>query len=451
MFLVLAELAAAADGLSGNGHVEAHVRVATTGCTPMTPGDCGFVDFRDAAVLGGAVTAAFAEGRARADAAADLRLHAGTALNVLEDAGSVGAVQPWSVKLHRAAVSASGSALRVAVGADTLRWSVADGVAPADLLNPYDLEDPTRFDRRLAVPMVHGAWFRGRTEIAAAWAPFFVPALLPTAQVDLLAGAREVFAVGEPTDVRDIEGRVTLPEPGLAASGFAGRVATGVGPVDASLSFTHARDSLPQVDGTVRLVGFATDEERVDVGVPVTYPSQDALAVSLRGEAPGEVGAWGEAVLVFPERTSATLDASQLADLVVLGALDAVPDPVPVTVTQDGQPYVRWVVGVERTFGPVYLQAQWLHGFPTERQAADLRDYGLVAARVTLADRWVLALRGGVEGVGAGGMAGAELAWLHGDAAELTLGGWWVDGREGSALRGFRTTSHVGTGARLVF
>jgi hypothetical protein len=444
-------MAAAADGVTASGHVAANVRLGTTGCGWMTPGDCPFVDFRDAAVVGGDVHAVFADGRARADADADLRLHAGTVLVSLDDAGARSAVQPWSVRVRRAAVTAAGTNVRLTAGADVLRWSVADGVSPVDVLNPFDLEDPTRLDRRLAVPMVHGAWFKGRSEVAVAWTPFFVPALLPTAQVDLLAGAREVFTLGSADDVREIEGRVELPPGGLASSGLAVRVATGGGPVDAALSFTHARDALPQVDGTLRLIGFATDEGRVDVGLPLVYPRQDVLGLSVRGELPGDVGAWAECTLTFPERTEATLDAAQLDDLVTLGALEAVPDPLPVTVTQEGEPYARWVVGAERTFGRVYLNAQWLRGFPTERQAADLGDYALLAARVTLADRWILTTRAGMEGAAQGGLGALELSYLHADSVEVGVGAFVADGREGSALRGFRGASHVGTSARLTF
>ncbi len=426
------------------------MRVATTGCAPATPGDCGFVDFRDAAVLGGEVHAAFAQGRARADAEADLRLHPGTAVTSLDDTSQTAAVAPWSLKVLRATVTTGGPNLRVTAGADRLAWSVGDGVALVDALNPYDLEDPTRLDRRLAVPMLHGAWFAGRSEIAVAWAPFFVPALLPATDVELLAGAPDLFDLAG-DDVRDVEGRVTTPPAGLASSGFAARIATGAGPVDAALSFTHARDSLPQVDGTLRLIGFATDGDRVDVGVPVTWLPQDVLGLSVRGELPGDVGAWGEAALVFPARAQATLDEAQLRDLVTLGALEAVPDPIPTTVTQDGAPYARWLLGAERSFGRVYLNAQWLHGFPTERQVGDLRDYALVAARVTIADRWVLGLRGGLEGAARGGLAGADLSYLHGDAAELGVGAFVIDGAGGSALRGFRAASHVGTSAKLAF
>lgn len=389
--------------------------------------------------------------RVRAVAAADLRLHAGTLLDGLEDSGDLGAVQPWSVRIREASATLSGEHVDVAIGADTLAWGVADGVNPVNLLNPYDLEDPTRFDRRLAVPMVAGTLHSQRLALQVAWAPFFVPAVLPTEQVDLLAGARDLFDVegAEATDVRELQSRTELPDPTLVNGNVAARASASVGPADVALSWFHGRDSLPQVGGEVLLTGFATDEDRVDVGIPVVWPRMDVGGLEVRGELPWELGGWVEAALVLPERTEATMSRTQLENLATLGAIDEVPDPIPVTVTQDGAPYARWILGLDRSVGRFYVNVQWLHGFPTERQAADLRDYGLAVVRVTLADRWVANAR--VVSDGAGALAGAELAYLHGDAAEVTVGALVVDGPEGNTLRGFRGVSHVGTGLEVKF
>lgn len=426
------------------------MRLGTTGCTPALAGDCGFVDFHDAAVLGGEVRADFSR-RVRAVAAADLRLHAGTLLADLEDSGDLAAVQPWSVRIREASATLSWEHVDVALGADTLAWGVADGVNPVNLLNPYDLEDPTRFDRRLAVPMVAGTLHSQRMALQVAWAPFFVPAVLPTEQVDLLAGARDLFDVegAAATDVRELQSRTELPDPTLVNGNVAARASASVGPADVALSWFHGRDSLPQVGGEVLLTGFATDEDRVDVGIPIVWPRLDAGGLEVRGELPWELGGWVEASVVLPERTEATMSRTQLENLATLGAIDEVPDPIPVTVTQDGDPYARWIVGLDRSVGRFYVNLQWLHGFPTERQAPDLRDYGLAVVRVTLADRWIVNVR--VVSDGTGVLAGGELAYLHGDAAEWTVGGMAIDGPEGSTLYGFRGVSHVGTGVEVKF
>jgi hypothetical protein len=185
------------------------------------------------------------------------------------------------------------------------------------------------------------------------------------------------------------------------------------------------------------------------VGVPVLYPTLDVGGLEARGELPWEMGGWAEVTLTLPERTEATMSAAQLDALATLGAIDEVPDPIPTTVTQDGEPYVKAIVGLDRSFGRVYLNAQWLHGFLTERRAADLRDYALVAARITLSDRWVLGVNGLTDGAGA--MVGGQLSYLHGDAAELGLRGSWVPPVEGSALSGFAGASNVGTHVEVKF
>lgn len=435
--------------IDASGRVEAHARVAINGCWPT----CGYVDFHDAAVVGGSVRADF-DRRVRAVLAADVRAHATSDLQTVEDSGSITLISPVSLKLKEASIGAFGVAapwLDFGTGVRTLHWGVADGITLVNNLNPYDLEDPTRFDGRLAVPMVAINAHPGPVIAEAAWAPFFTPAALPTDQVDVLAGARDVFDVGgaNATDVRSLDSITTVPPTSLANSSVSGRVAVQVPRADIAVSWFHGRDSLPQVDGTVLLTGFATNSDRVDVGVPVTWPRIDVGGLEARGELPWEIGGWVEAAIVLPERTEAALSEGQLTDLVDLGALDEVPDPIPTTVTQDGNPYARWIVGLDRSTGRFYVNVQWLHGFPTERQLADLHDYGMLAVRVTLADHWVLSLRGVSDG--AGYLGGAEIVYLHGDAAEISLGGVWIDGPEGSALRGFRAVSNVGLGTVVRF
>ncbi len=179
------------------------------------------------------------------------------------------------------------------------------------------------------------------------------------------------------------------------------------------------------------------------------YPRIDVAGLEARGELPWELGGWAEVVLVLPERTVATMSAAQLSALATLGAIEEVPDPIPSSVTQDGEPFPRAVVGVERSFGRVYVNAQWLYGFPTERQWSELSHYGLLTLRFTLSDRWILGLRGVSDG--AGYLAGAELRYLHGDAAEWWLGSTYIGGSEESALHGFRGVSHAGPGVEVRF
>ena len=86
--------------------------------------------------------------------------------------------------------------------------------------------------------------------------------------------------------------------------------------------------------------------------------------------------------------------------------------------TQDSRSYLRWIVGAERLIGPVYLNLQWLHGFPTERRNDGSKDYGLWLIHYNP----IRALR--LESSGA---TDAEGLWLSGGLMAILddrLGSW---------------------------
>lgn len=448
MWWALLGAAQAAD-VAATGRAEANLRLGLADCSE----GCPWIDFHDAAVLGGDLRVRFGR-QVRVLVSADLRAHGPSDATSLDESGEIEVLRPFSVKLHEAGVGLDALGvpwLDLGLGVQRLRWGTADGLSVVDNLNPYDLEDPTRLDARLAVPMVVLVAHPGALVAQVAVVPFFVPAALPTDHVDVLAGARELFDVPgqNATDVREVESRVTMPDGTVLDAALGARLALATGPVDAALSWYHGRDSLPQVGGELLLTGFSTDNDRVDVGIPVLYPRVDVGGVEARAELPWELGGWAEVAVVLPERTSASMSAAQLQALATLGAIDEVPDPIPSTVTQDGEPFARAIVGLDRSFGRVYVNAQWLYGFPTERQRSELSHYALATLRVTLADRWIVSARGVTDGAGV--LAAGELRFLHGDAAEFWLGSTWIGGSETSALYGFRGVSNVGTGVEVKF
>ncbi len=448
MWWALLSVAQAAD-VSATGRAEANLRLGLADCSA----GCPWVDFHDAAVVGGDLRVRF-DRRVRVVVSGDVRAHGPSDATSLGESGEIEVLRPFSVKLHEASVSLDGLGPRwldLGLGVQRVRWGTADGLSVVDNVNPYDLEDPTRLDARLAVPMVQLLAHPGAFAAQLVVVPFFVPAALPTDHVDVLAGARELFDVPgqNATDVREVESRVTMPTNTVLDAGLAGRLSLATGPGDVGLSWYHGRDSLPQVGGELLLTGFSTDNDRVDVGIPVLYPRVDIGGLDARAELPAELGGWVEVALVLPERTSASMSAAQLQALATLGAIDEVPDPIPSTVTQDGEPFPRAVVGLDRSFGRVYLNVQWLYGFPTERAWSELGHYGLATLRLTLADRWIASVRGVTDG---GGLLGAvEVRYLHGDAAEFWVGATWIGGSGESALYGFRGVSNVGSGVEVKF
>jgi len=454
LYALIAALApgAAAQDVSAGGHVSAHLRAAIATCGGADITTCGWLDFRDLAELGGWAQADFGDA-VRARAALDVRLHQGADAALLEDTAQPERVMASSLRIQDAWVDLRGflvKPLDLKLGVQTFRWGVADGLHVADPVNPWDLEDPLSLDGRLPVPAASAILHTGQLQLQLAAVPIAWPAALPTDGLTLVPDSGDLLegdAFAE-VEVGALEARVSPPEANLGNASAGARLWWAAPFGDLALSAYHGRDSVPQAAGEMLLTGFATDVDRVDVAVPLVYPRIDTLGLEARGELFWQIGGWVEAAGVLPARAAVVASQSQLESLERLGTIDEVPDPLPELVTQDGLAYAKWVVGLDRAFGRFYLNAQWLHGFPTERQRQDLRDYAALAARITLADPLVVTARGISDWTG--WLAVVELAYLHGDAAEVTLGGAWAAG-EGSALGAFAGASHVGVGAGLKF
>ncbi|GEM_PF-1571843 len=437
------------------GRVETNLRWSLACDVVGYAGDCPWLDLHDAAVGGGFVHLRH-QSRAAARFAADLRLHGPAAVAALEDAGEPDLSQAASLKVHDAWVAlydVGFDGLDLIAGARKLNWGVASGFHPVDVVNPYDLEDPTSFGERLAIPLLAAELHRGAVAAELVVAPWFVPAWLPADGVDLMANGDDIVAEldtgADGVEIRDLESRVDREADRLAEVSVGAR-ASWASPIgDLALSAYRGRDSLPQVSGEVVITGFSTDNSQVDLGIPIAYPRIIQLGAEWQGELPWLVTGWVEAALVLPQETSATFSQGQLESLERLGTIEEVPDPLPTLVTQDGRAFGRWVVGLDRGFGPVYVNLQWLHGFPTERQRADVRDYGVVVLHWTA--RPILALSGQLLTDGRGALTGLRLDWLYADLVEVWANLNYGLAPEGTSLHAFRGMSHVGVGSRVRF
>jgi hypothetical protein len=445
--MLLIGLALAQD-VSVGGHAAANLRLGL--CAPPYVGLCPWLDFHDTAVLGGEVDARFARA-ADARLALDLRAHAGPATSSLEESGDPRLAQNTSLKLHDAWIGGYGRFVDWRVGSQRLNWGSADGLNPVDVLNPYDLENPTRFDERLAVPMVRGRLHNdGLWWLELAAVPWFTPALMPTDVIDVMGDNEgRLDLVDANADIGRLESRADLPPTQLSEMAFGARLFVPTRAGEFAISGYRGRDSLPQVGGELRITGFAAENDRVDVGVPITWPRVVQAGVEWRGELPADAIGWVEAVVVFPDEVEVTFNRPQLENLERLGTIDEVPDPIPSETIQDGQPYPRLVAGLDRTLGQVYLNLQYAYGFPTERTRSELNHYGILYSRWSL--RPTVALEARVVTDGAGLLADAHVTRLYGDAVELTLGATWIGGPDDSALGAFRQVRHVHTGATVHF
>ncbi len=457
--LVALALPAGAVDADAGGRVGSHLRLALVDCD-QEPWACPLLDYGDTAVLGGWARASVGtNARARIDV--DLRVHHAVDATTIEESSDPMAVLGVSWRVHEAVLDLRElgvKALDLELGVQRAPWGVADGFHVVDRVNPWDLENPLALDARLPVPMARALLHKGPVGLEGVWVPIAWPAVLPRQGVDLLPGAEDMIgddsdfgATFEDVTVNDVEARIEAPSRILGNMGGGARLSWAAPFGDLAASYFHGRDSLPQADGEMVLTGFQTSNQRVDVAVPLSYPLIDVAGLEARGELFADIGGWVEAAVVFPERTVAKASLTQLEALETLGTIDEVPDPLPKVVTQDGEPYPTWVVGLDRGFGRLYLNLQWIHGFPTERQRSELEDYASLAARITISDTVVLSLRGLGDLRAQGLMATGDLELLHADAAEVVIGAAWVQAVEGSTLYAFRGASQVHTGVTLAF
>ena len=294
--------------------------------------------------------------------------------------------------------------------------------------------------------------------------PLFVPAALPMREMDFLETAlpegdfdlNEYSSGDEEIELRTMDTSMVLPAYTVSDTAVAARILWEGTSGDLGVSYYHGRDSLPQGDGEVLLTGFATDQSRVDVKVPLAYPGIDVIGLEGRIGPFGDFSAWAEAAVVFPDRTELVASRWQLESLQGLGTIDEVPDPLPTQVTQDGEPYVQAIAGGDLNFPfGLYLNLQYLRGFPTERQRADQGNFVLGVIRYTfpggnvvLGNEAALEIRD--DGT-VGFMVSPQLSVMFADAVDLGLGLVWLGGQPGSHFDTYGNLSHLKLSASAEF
>ncbi len=444
---------ASAGELEASGLLSSRLNLGLDTCQGRVA-DCRLLDLGELVVVQGQLRGEVAP-RVGLGLELGVRLRSGLEAQEVEDTQRALAIQALEPEVGEAWIElrdlgVDGVDLRL--GQQQLAWGVAEGINPVNTVNPPDLRDPTRFDRRLGTPAVTARLHRGNASFELVWAPLFRPARLPV-ELDLLQDADQLFDFaevgGEELVLGELETRTAFPDTRVGFASAGARAALAHRVVDLAVVGWTGTEALPQVGGEALLVGFSTRSELVDVGIPVLYPRSSLLGLELRGELPLQLLGWAEGALVFPEAVSVRASRGQLQGLVDLGLIDAIPEPLPETVIQDGLPFGRWVVGVQRMQGPMVLTLQWIHGLPTERARADCGDYAALGALVNLGDTARLDLRGvtDVEGV----LASAHLESLHGDAATLRLGATLARGPEGSTLGQLRPVSSAEVGVEVSF
>ncbi len=427
--------------------VSSTARVGLDGCA-STPATCSWLSFNDSAVLS---PWALAKPSATvvAKGSFDLRI------NGVHQSESNEQAQPFqaSTRLTDAWVSMRSSHTDLTLGVQRVSWGVGQGYSLIDTINPLNLDDPTQFDQRLSVLAAHASLYSGHLDASAVIVPFFVPAALPVSGVALINSGSDFFddqfSQSTSLELGSVTTRTSMPTNTVRDTSIATRIRYTPAAGDFALSWHRGRDSLPQANGALVLIGFQTVEGRVDVGVPLEFPKRDILGFSARTTLPGDVTSWIEVTRTVAAKASVAPSEAQMEGLVNVGAIESVPDPIPYTVTQDGTPVFHWLLGADRSLGSLRLTAQWLHGFLTERTADEVSDYALLSAA------WSATPTLRFEASGATNFSGhlfaLRVTTLHSDSAELDIGATLIDGQTPSPFAALRTASNLHTTVRMRF
>lgn len=389
--------------------------------------------------------------RVAGELAVDFRLHGPSVVDGLPAAVDPAALQPGSVRWREARVVHRGAHADLHLGLGRVAWGAGLPVSPVDSLQPAELTDPTRFDQRLSTPLGRLVLHGERWTAEAAVLPFFTPAALPAVDTPLLVDGDRAFdraAAGAPgLRVGALRTDTGLPQ-GPRAATVGARIRWAPAGLDLGLTAIHGPDPLPQADGELIVTGFQTDAGRVDLGVPLRHPLRQLIGLDWRIPL-GDVLLAGEVAGLYMEPTALVPSRRQLEALVRLGTLDAVPDPLPRTTTQDGGWLPQAVLAAERPIGPVRVQVGGLWGLPTERRLSAQRPYAMGTAVWTVSPTWRVQAGASADLRGGGVLADGELRTLLDDQLELLAGGTWISGPPGTALGALAAARHARVGARL--
>jgi hypothetical protein len=334
-------------------------------------------------------------------------------VNGVRDLARLEHVDPVRIEVRQLFVEAKGLGLKgldLRVGQQVIAWGVGDQFNPTNNLSPDDLRDRLLFGKLAGNFMVRvDYWLAEDLSVTGVVVPIFKPALLPrSAPIGIGAVDRLPFAsdflrwrveaeqaasatLGVPTVV---EAAVpNLPDPTLDNMAETLRIAGSLGGQDIALSYYRGRTDFPvpyanhtRYDPTQAQCD-PNDSSRcvkglLETTVQLGYPHMQVFGLNVAGEIPLDWisdGARGlgyrlEAAVILPQQATIALTNDALpipgAPAQPAGEYDYDGDgtpggPHPVVV--DDQAFAKWAAGLDYTFGEhVYVNAQWVHGFPDE-------------------------------------------------------------------------------------
>ncbi len=272
-------------------------------------------------------------------------------------------IQPSRLEIYEGYIDIYGlllDNLDMRIGKQRIAWGTADKLNVVDNLNPDDFEDILDFSRKLPTMSMRLDYYPGDFIVTAVIVPVFTPArsLPPSWQASIR------LPLSSDMDLRTLDDEVILPDnrPQESAA-FGIRIKKTIVNYDWSLSYVYNRDEWA-IPTKVDIVEVNTLDS-VDVHLTLEFPKQHILGADMAG-AIGDIGVWAEGALFLPEKKIYTSVTS--------------PDETQEQLALDKEPYFKYVVGGDYTFrNGLYVNAQYLHGFFSDRCADNLEDYFLIA------------------------------------------------------------------------
>jgi len=354
-----------------------------------------------------------------------------SSLSSLED---ISAEYPTELSVWEAFVDVYGflhKNIDLRIGKQRIAWGTADRLNPTDNLNPDDFSDLVNFAEKVPTWAVKANVYLGTFTFTSVWLPSLTPVLMPR-------GGTSLFI-----DLADYsyQDNLHLPARTPDNSMYAFKLSGEIYNWDFSLSYFSGYDDIPVLNQiTLEPTPGNPFHARIDLGFPRMQVVGADMATELFG-----AGLWGEFGYFLPEK---------IMTKTTIGALSSS------SVFLDDAPFLKFTLGGDYTFpGGFYLNAQWMHGFFTERGNEKLHDYFiLLLEKELLQNRIKISLGGGLEVVqwqGLGDNYGyglfPEIVYQSIDNLELAAGLFSVDGKPTSLFGSWQDAGQVYMRAKVIF
>ncbi len=321
------------------------------------------------------------------------------------------------------------SDLDLRIGKQRISWGTADRLNPTDNLNPDDFSDPLDFGRKFPTTAFKAAYYLGDYTLTGVWLPSLRPVLLPTTGFSI-SGGQPPAGLPPGIQIAVQEDHLILPEKKLENSMAAVKIAGNVLNTDFSLSYFRGHDDIPLASSILMAPIDPSNPASMKLDTELTFPKIQAIGADAAGEFLS-IGFWGEGTLFLPEEVTMNITTPDPQ-----GQMQTVQQ-----VALEDEPYVKCALGIDYTFkGGIYINAQYMHGFFSERGGDNLEDY--LMARIEkkfLDDKLKTALGGGFEvkdmediAENYGFVVMPELSYYPIDNIEAVLGMFLLDGEDGT-------------------